>query len=130
MSAVVFIANLASDIFYYVGVAVLAIGALMVIKVGLKFDINKWLERRDKRLATRMMNACPHWAVTGVRDEGIEVRCLYNSPFGTTQWFCQQCGHTISPAMLPDFKNPPRAKDIIAQQKTYLKLAKKAGIVP
>lgn len=37
--------------------------SIVAVKIGIKFDLNKYLERRDKKLLQKLQNNCTHIAM-------------------------------------------------------------------
>ena len=68
----------------------LVIGVI-VIKVAVNFNVNRWLENRDKRLIEKFMIMCPHVTV-GTDEEKIFVASAFFSPSGTSAFQCELCG--------------------------------------
>ena len=66
--------------------------SIVTIRIGIRFDLNKYLEERDKKIKQRLMNACVHMELIPTKDGKIEVRSFFISPPGTLQWQCQRCG--------------------------------------
>ena len=77
-------------------IAILAAVSIgIVIKVGINFDLNKWLERRDRKRDTKLMNMCPHIRPNKIKGEYV-IESLLVSPDGTRRWHCEQCGRTFN----------------------------------
>ena len=72
-----------------IGATVLAI---VTIKVVISFDINKFLERKDKRLDSKIKNICPHVEIAHAGDKQFSIQSLFESPPGTHLWQCRRCG--------------------------------------
>lgn len=73
-----------------IGVVVFIAGAI-AIKISFNFDVNKYLEERQKRYSAKCKNACLHFEFVP-HDEGIIVNSFFISPPGTTNYMCQRCG--------------------------------------
>lgn len=65
---------------------------IVTVRISFRFDLNKYLEEKDKKIRQRLMNACTHMELIPTKDEKIEARSLFISPPGTLQWQCQRCG--------------------------------------
>jgi len=79
--------------FWQVVVAVVtAVLSFVVIRVGVNFDLNKYLERKDKRNIQKLKNACTHLEMVPAENGQFQIRSLFESPPGTHQWQCQRCG--------------------------------------
>lgn len=68
----------------------LIVGSIVAIRV--RFDLNKYLENRNKKLLQKLRNACTHIEIIQQEDEQIIIRFLFISPPGTLQYQCQRCG--------------------------------------
>jgi hypothetical protein len=114
-------------------IAMFVLAVLSIIAIRISFDINKFLERRDKNNIIKLKNACPHFMLVFLVDREFEVRSLYYKPAGTFNYFCRQCG--LETAL--DFEQHERqanlyVKDpekLVKDQEKFTKLAKKAGKV-
>ena len=60
------------------------------IKVAISFDLNAWMERRDRRRVGKAQMACPHTHYV-IEDGERLFRSDIISPVGTTQGVCQRC---------------------------------------
>ena len=68
------------------------VAGFVVVRISLKFDLNKYLEHRQKLNHQKIRNACPHMELAPSDDGKIAVRSFFVSPPGTMQWQCQKCG--------------------------------------
>ncbi len=79
-----------------IGVIVTLVVSVIAIKITFSFDLNKYLERKDKKNELKLKNACPHISIEPGKKEGdkrqYKVQSLFESPAGTLQWQCQKCG--------------------------------------
>jgi|GEM_PF-1725724 hypothetical protein len=107
--------------------------SIVVVKIAISFDVNKFLERRDTNNLTKLRNACPHFMIGAVENNQFEVRSLYYKPAGTFNHVCRQCGlvnHLDIEQHERDanyyIKNPGA---LIERQEKLAKLAKKFGKV-
>lgn len=66
--------------------------SIVTIKVAISFNLNEFLERRDKNNLIKIKNACPHFALVMLEGREFEVRSLFYKPFGTLDHICRQCG--------------------------------------
>ncbi len=77
------------------GIVALAF-SVVAVKIAIKFDLNKYLERKDKKLDLKMKNTCTHvYMELAGQEDGIPLykfESLFESPSGTLQWQCQRCG--------------------------------------
>jgi hypothetical protein len=79
--------------FWQLIVAILAVifGAIAV-KISFNFDINRYLENREKSNMQKIKNVCPHFEMIPLKNNQIEARSLFISPPGTLQHQCRRCG--------------------------------------
>lgn len=104
--------------------------SVLVVKIAISFDLNKFLERKDKNNLQKLKNACPHFSITVLESKKFEVRSLFYKPLGM-QHVCRQCGL----ATVLDFEQHERQanyyvknpSELIKDQKQLTKLAKKSG---
>lgn len=107
--------------------------SFVAIKVTLNFDLNRYLENRQKTLMMKLKNFCTHMDLT-LRDDGkIEVKSFFISPPGTLQWQCQRCGlmkhqNDDSEQRMADFyiKNPDEYQK---KNRMFTKLLRKSGLL-
>ena len=126
--------NTGLSFWQFVGLFVLTVISIIAIRI--TFDLNKFLERRDKKLQQKLKNACSHMTMELVGQEnGLPVyRCqsLFESPPGVFQWQCQRCGlvrnHNNDHKQMAEHyaKNPD---EYLKKQRKFQKLLKKAGLV-
>ncbi|MYD36948.1 MAG: hypothetical protein F4X20_08110 [Dehalococcoidia bacterium] len=123
-----------SGLLYVVGAVGVVLIGLVAFRFIATFDLNKWQERKDKKMQVRLMNACPHYLVTLADNDGkgdVKIQPLYVTTYGTTDWFCTQC-RTVFPGGLILPQKPRGMKEVealIKQQEEFQKLARKAGVV-
>ena len=64
--------------------------SIVVVRIAISFDINKFLDRRDKKLRQKLRNACTHLDMESVGREGnrmnYKIQSLFESPSGTLKW--------------------------------------------
>ena len=86
-----------SDLTIVLLTAICVIGAVVALKLTVSFDVNEFIrDRRAWKQEVRIARAralCPHIDVVDAGGD-IGLRSAYISPFGTTQYQCQKCGHT------------------------------------
>lgn len=72
--------------------------SIVAVKIGITFDINKYLEQRKKTHLSKAQNLCPHLEFdildqdNNNRQINVQYRSLFESPSGTTKWICSRCG--------------------------------------
>lgn len=114
-------------------VCLFIITVVSIIAIRISFDINKFLERRDKNNLIKLRNLCPHFAFIMLEGKEFEVRSLYYKPAGTLSHLCRQC--SVETALDLEqherqatyyVKNP---EELVKAQKKFTKLARKSGKV-
>lgn len=105
--------------------------SVIAIKITFSFDINKFLERRDKKLKQKAQNYCPHAQFIKV-DGKFGIKSTFISPSGTTNWICQRCG-TIrynvdnEDERIKYYLEHP--EELSRQEKKFEDILKKIGVV-
>ncbi|MEA2041833.1 MAG: hypothetical protein U9N85_04695 [Bacteroidota bacterium] len=70
---------------------------IIAVKFAINFDLNKYLERKDKKLDAKIKNTClPMKLLYDEKQNGVIYKNFFESPFGTLQWQCQRCGVTYN----------------------------------
>ena len=109
---------------------VMAIVAIVAVKIAITFDVNEWLKSRKEVQKVKLQNLCPHVSVKKRGDQLI-VEDLVVSPSGTLTWHCQRCGRIFHTGQSKDeveyWANNPA--ELIKQDKSLNKLAKKMGLI-
>lgn len=110
--------------------------SIVAVKIAISFDINKYLERRDKKNTQKLKNACTHMIMEPVGQEDgqplYKFQSLFESPPGTHQWQCQRCGlirnHSNDYEERAEYyaKHPDQ---YLKQNEKFSKLLKKSGQV-
>lgn len=126
--------NTGLNFWQFIGFFVLAVISIIAIRIS--FDINKFLERRDKKMQQKLKNACTHMIMEDKGGDGDKplfvVHSLFESPPGTCQWQCQRCG--LIKNNNDDFNQRAeyfaKHPDVyLEQQKRFQKLLKKSGMI-
>ncbi len=107
--------------------------SVIAIKITFSFNLNEYLEYRDKKLKDKIKNYCTHAEIVDI-DGKIEIQSTFVSPSGTLNWVCQRCGLQLlhldkkkETKRLEYFlKNP---KEFKKQESQFKKLIKKAGLL-
>ena len=106
------------------------VASLVVIRVTLKFDINRYLENRQKNSRQKLTNFCTHMEISWIKDGQFKVQSLF-VPLGTPQWQCQRCSLVRHQA---DDDYMERAQyyinninEYVKQNRKFRKLLKKSG---
>ena len=121
-----------SILIYVIAGIVIAVLGILAVKIVLKFDVNKWHERRDRKTSMRLQNTCPHMSVEYIDETNkFRVRSFFVTPSGTLAWICSQCGLSLpSELMIPEVPTDfAGIKAITDKQKKFVKIARKAGLV-
>lgn len=72
--------------------------SIIAVKIGITFDVNKYLEQRKKTHLAKAQNLCPHleFDIVGENERNLQIsvqyRSLFESPPGTIRWTCSRCG--------------------------------------
>lgn len=112
-------------------IIVLILIAGVVVKVGISFDLNIFLERRHQRkeeqFRERFRSVCPHVTPVPVGQE-YEMRPSMMPRPGTSLWICERCGwqtqdEGLVDRLLEQMKNDPEA--LIKREFKIRELAKK-----
>lgn len=74
-----------------IGLVTLIFGAI-AIKITFNFDVNRFLENREKRYSKKLKNACMHFEFAKNRSGAVEAKSFFVSPPGTVAWLCERCG--------------------------------------
>lgn len=75
-----------------IGGIVLSVLSVIAIRISFKFDLNKYLEKRQELLRARAQNACMHFQFITDDDNQVIVKSFFVSPPGTIRYQCQRCG--------------------------------------
>ena len=108
---------------------------IIAVKIAINFDINKYLERKDKLLDQKIKNTCLHMELSyDEQQKGVIYKSFFVSPSGTLQWQCQRCGFICNHIDQDDqYKTAQyylnNSKEYKKQQGKFYKLLKKKGIV-
>ena len=65
--------------------------AFVAIRIGLTFDLTKYLENRREHQKEKLRILCPHAQIVEENGEPLVVP-TYVSPSGTHKWICERCG--------------------------------------
>jgi len=111
--------------------------SVIAVKITFNFDLNKFLDRRDKRLDKKIKNTCTHIQMEFIKkdERGMpeyKIQSLFESPPGTHQWQCQKCGLVRNHNN--DYEEQyeyyaENADEYIKRNRKFQKLIKKAGAV-
>ena len=109
---------------------VVAIVAIVAVRIAITFDINKWQESRRERQKVKFQNICPHVNLKKRGDQFI-IENLMVSPSGTEYWYCQKCKRVSYTGMSEDdinhWKNNPVG--LVEQLRLLNKQAKKMKLI-
>lgn len=72
-------------------IIVITISVIAILRLGIRFDLNKYADSRKKRHHSLAQMYCPHIRLA-VEKEGVSYQSLFVSPPGTLDWVCTQCG--------------------------------------
>lgn len=108
---------------------------IIAVKVAINFDYNKYLERKDKLLDTKIQNTCLHMELSyDEKQNNIIYKSFFLSPSGTLQWQCQRCGVICNHIDQDEQEKIAQyylnnMKEYKKQQEKFYKLLKKKGIL-
>ena len=112
------------------GVIGLAIG---VISFTIRFDYNKWQERRDNAKREKLRVLCPHTSLEfDLNRDTMSADSYFHSPMMSPYWICRRCGTQTLDSRAPQdilqhwVKHP---LDWLELEKRFLKQARKLGFV-
>lgn len=88
---------------------VILLGIIAIMRFGLQFDLNKYLESRKKKHASLAQRECPHMSIN-IEGDDVVVTSHFATTYGTTNWFCEKCGLVVA--------FPPEQDDV-KKQATY-----------
>ena len=101
-----------------------------MIKIQIKFNLNKWLESRMARREEKFRNICPH---SRIIDHLIEGKIKLESCFALvsqSQIRCSRCGLVTSDLMMRERATNYWASNpelLVEREKKFVKLARKLG---
>ena len=72
-----------------------AIVSIFAIRGSIKFDVNQWLKDRREVQREKARMLCPHAEVFLDNQGEPCFKSLFQSPSGTPNWICEQCGQTV-----------------------------------
>ena len=104
-------------------IIVITITLIAILKLGIKFDLNKYADSRKKKHRSLAQLYCPHIRLASEK-EGISYQSLFVSPSGTLDWICTQCG-TVTHVPYSEKKTQELAEYYLENSKKYKKRMKK-----
>ena len=112
----------------FVTLILAVIFTVVVVKVGVSFNVNEFSKERRKRAKERLTVLCAHAVPGGIDGNDLMIESLMTSPFGTTSWVCSRCGmvaHDRSTVerMMKQYADNPMA--LLEQEKRFQKYARK-----
>lgn len=115
------------------GIFAIAI-SIIAVKIAISFDVNKYLERKDRKLAQRIKNTCPHIYMELLGDDGgkptYNFQSFFEKPYGALQWQCQCCGtvknHNNDYGKLAEYY-AEKPDEYVKKNIKFKKLLKKSG---
>ena len=115
------------SLFELLAIIVSAFIAIAAIKVAISFDLNRWIERRDKQKKEKIALLCPHTTVEFVGNSA-QIKSLMMSPAGTTRYICERCGITtygsdIPESLVREYTND--VKELIRREKKFQRYVKR-----
>lgn len=99
------------------------------------FNFNRTSDNELKRekILSRIRNACPH-ALAEPHDDGIMLTVTINSPMGTVNHICSQCGavfynNDVSWHVQRRYGSLEGLQQLIVDHEKFTKLLKKEGFI-
>ena len=75
-------------------IVLIALAVIAVLRFGIRFDLNKYLEARKRKHRQLARANCVHMSMEPC-DGGVEILPLWESPAGTLDWVCSRCGTVV-----------------------------------
>lgn len=100
-------------------IVIITISIIAILKLGIKFDLNKYFDSRKSRHLSLARLNCPHIRLTPEKD-GVSYQSLFVSPSGTLDWVCTQCD-TVTHMPLSEKEIEERAEYYLKNPKVYNK---------
>lgn len=123
--------NTGLNFWEFVGLFIIAVVSVIAIRIS--FDINKFLDRRDKNNTQKLKNKCPHFSLIILDGDEFEVRSLFYKPMGTLDHVCRQCGLQTALDVEQHERQAnqyvKKPSQLVSDQKNFLKFAKRTGKV-
>lgn len=104
-------------------IIVITISLIAILKLGIKFDLNKYADSRKKKHRSLAQLYCPHIRLASEK-EGISYQSLFVSPSGTLDWICTQCG-TVTHVPYSEKETQELAEYYLENPKKYEKKMKR-----
>ena len=84
---------LGADTSWKMLILALVLAVIGVIAVKVRFDINRWQEKRHERQQQKLKMLCTHTAIEGPDERGqFSVQSYFIKPRMTWAWVCSRCG--------------------------------------
>lgn len=103
--------------------------SIIAIKITISFNFNEYLKRKDEKMRQQAQNICPHARIIETENGEIGIQSMLISPYGTTNYICQQCqsvSYTNNLERYQYYRENP--KQLIKDNKKFQKHLKKMGI--
>lgn len=115
-------------------VALIVLLGVIVVKVTITFDWNKYLEVRQNNFYNKLQNTCLHIELSTNKNGDPMVKGLFESPYGTTQWQCNKCKLIKNNVDQNEINKIGQyylnnIKEYQKRNKKFIKLLKSAGMV-
>ena len=116
------------EIWHVIALIFAILFGVVVLRVTLSFDLNRWLETRRTHQEERLKALCPHSYISLTANDDIVIRSHFSSPVGTVYSMCNQCGLWVLDSSLPkrilqEWATNPEG--LVERQKKFHKLARK-----
>ncbi len=81
---------------------IVAVAAIVALKLTISFDLNQFLEdrrqRKNERWTARIQGTCPHVEPFFSEELGFGLRHTFDGAPFHTPWVCKMCGHKVATA--------------------------------
>lgn len=76
-------------------VIIFTLAIIAILKFGINFNLNEYLESRKRRHLLLARKCCPHMGLVPRANNQVEIKSWFYSPSGTLDWVCSKCGQVI-----------------------------------
>ena len=112
---------------------VLALAAIAVFSVAIRFDLNAYLENRRQFHFAKVQALCPHCVLEKTEDGQIAVRGLAHSPPGTLQAQCTRCHRVFVGGLDETWEGlkhwQANPQELVKAEKRFRKYTKRKGLL-
>lgn len=102
---------------------IITLAIIAILKFGINFNLNEYLESRKKRHLLLARKYCPHMGLVARANNQIEIKSWLYSPSGTLDWVCSKCGQVMHVSPSED-EIHEKAEYYLSNPKAYIKQLK------